>query len=39
MIDAFKTGFRPAACAAFCTASLLLGGAASAAETWKFYMQ
>jgi TRAP-type C4-dicarboxylate transport system substrate-binding protein len=38
MIDACKTGFRPAACAAFCIALLLLGSAASAAETWKFYM-
>jgi TRAP-type C4-dicarboxylate transport system substrate-binding protein len=38
MIDAFRTGFRPAACAAFCASLLLLASAASAAETWKFYM-
>jgi len=38
MIDACKAAFRPAACAAFCISLLLLGSAASAAETWKFYM-
>jgi TRAP-type transport system periplasmic protein len=38
MMNAFRTGSRIAASAAFGACLLLLGGGASAAETWKFYM-